>query len=89
MFINYYYFLKVKNNSLNWALGYMINELNRDDFLPYEQPPRKLNLFLYIPLVIILGFFITTLFVSILYYRLVIKRRVEIPNANPLLEKGE
>ncbi len=42
---------KVNGYSLNWALGYLINELNRDDFLPYERPPRILKFPIFIGLI--------------------------------------
>lgn len=61
---------KVNGFSLNWALGYMINELNRNDFLPYEKPPRKIKLVVYLPITIILC--LMTVFVSLglVYYRM-------------------
>ena len=33
-------------------MGYLINELNRDDFLPYEAMPKKIPLTTYLPLMI-------------------------------------
>lgn len=37
------------------GLGFLINELNRDDFLPYEQPPRRLELPLFLTFTVILS----------------------------------
>ena len=34
-------------------MGYLINELNRDDFLPYESLPRKLDFSIYLTFTIL------------------------------------
>lgn len=46
---------KINGFSLNWALGYLINELNRDDFLPYEEPPRYIDYPLFLTLLLLFG----------------------------------
>ena len=58
---------KINGFSLNWALGYMINELNRDDFLPYEEPPRKLNLSIFVIFTIIFGLVCLASLIFVLY----------------------
>lgn len=55
---------KVAGFSLNWALGYMINELNRDDFLPFEAPPRKLKL----PWFVLLTIVFSLAFLAAVFY---------------------
>ena len=59
---------KVNGYSLNWALGYLINELNRDDFLPYEMPSRMLKLGIYLPLTIILSVIVVLTMIGLIYY---------------------
>lgn len=67
---------KVNDYSLNWALGYLINELNRDDFLPYEEPPRRIKLHTYLPLTVILSVTLSfTIVVTVLYKMKKIKKR--------------
>lgn len=61
---------KVNGNSLNWALGYLINELNRDDFLPYEIPPRKLSLKVYLPLAILSAVVIISVVLALIVYKI-------------------
>jgi hypothetical protein len=61
---------------LNWALGYLINELNRDDFLPYEEPPRKLKFYIFLPSTIVLSGLLAVAIISTACYRLKkLKRR--------------
>jgi hypothetical protein len=52
---------KVNGYTLNWALGYLINELNRDDFLPYEAVPRVLDLSYFVVLTLIFSLIILVL----------------------------
>lgn len=52
---------------MNWALGYLVNELNRDDFLPHEEPPRKLKLSIFVTFTTIL-MFATLLILGITLY---------------------
>lgn len=66
---------KVNSYSLNWALGYLINELNRDHFLPYEEPPRKLELRVFAPLTVIFSLAVIVLVVGLLYYKLRFKKK--------------
>ena len=61
---------KINNFSLNWALGYMINELNRDDFLPYEEPPRKLNLPIFVIFTIIFSLVCLAALIYVVYPKL-------------------
>ena len=61
---------KINGYSLNWALGYMINELNRDDFLPYEEPPRKLNRTLFVTLTCLLSLACLGALVYMLYAKM-------------------
>jgi hypothetical protein len=42
-------------------MGFFINELNRDNFLPFEEPKRKLELSYFIPLTVIAGLVFITL----------------------------
>ena len=58
---------KVNGYSLNWALGYLINELNRDEFLPYEAVPKKIPLNTYLPLMIFLSAGLVLLLAILLY----------------------
>ncbi|RMZ94922.1 ectonucleoside triphosphate diphosphohydrolase 1 isoform X1 [Brachionus plicatilis] len=43
---------KINDYSIGWTLGYMIDLINRQDFLPEETPPRKIETKFYIPLLI-------------------------------------
>lgn len=43
----------VQGYTIGWTLGFLINELNRDDFLPYEEPPRKLSTVYFVSFLII------------------------------------
>lgn len=52
---------------MNWALGYMISELNRDDFLPYEEPPSLISHSFFLPFVIVMSFVVVALFASFVY----------------------
>jgi hypothetical protein len=65
----------VNGYSLNWALGYLINELNRDDFLPYENPPRKLGLSLFLTFTITISIVLILLFASIVYKMLLSNKK--------------
>ena len=65
---------KVNGYSLNWALGYLINELNRDDFLPYEDTPRKLQLSVYLPITVVLSLVIALLLASLIYSKYIQKK---------------
>jgi hypothetical protein len=56
-------------------LGYLINELNRDDFLPFEEPARKLNLSTYLPFTIMFAILILGTLFAISFYKLNVKRR--------------
>jgi hypothetical protein len=70
---------KVNGYSLNWALGYLINELNRDDFLPYEEPPRRLKFTYFLSLTIFISFTILLLFSFFVHNKL---RYHRLKNAN-------
>ena len=54
--------------AVGWTLGYLINELNRDEFLPYEAPPRMLPLQYFVPFVIISGFFAIVVIVLLVVF---------------------
>jgi hypothetical protein len=41
-------------HKLGWTTGYLISELNKDDYLPEEELPRKLPLVFYIIIVVLL-----------------------------------
>ena len=58
---------KINGFSLNWALGYMINELNRDDFLPYEEPPRKLKLPIFVIFTVIFSIACLAALIFVIY----------------------
>jgi hypothetical protein len=78
---------KINGYSLNWALGYLINELNRDDFLPYENPPRKLPLSLFLTFTILICLVLVLVLSSLLYKKCYSKRDERtpfnrMPNAN-------
>lgn len=71
--------IKISNNvngyNISWTMGFLINELNRDEFLPYEEPPRVLNFKYFLPLIIISSIILTiVLAIEILfifkYYKL-------------------
>jgi hypothetical protein len=61
----------VNGYSLNWALGYLINELNRDDFLPYERPERIR--IIQLPLFIILTCIFSVLSLIAIIFLLIIR----------------
>ena len=70
--------IKITNNvngyNIGWTLGFLINELNRDDFLPYEEPSRMLKFKYFLPLItissIILALILAIKIVLIIkYYR--------------------
>ncbi|CAF0780681.1 unnamed protein product, partial [Brachionus calyciflorus] len=44
---------RVNNYTVGWTLGHMIELINRENFLPSEEPPRKLNKEVFIPTVVI------------------------------------
>jgi heme/copper-type cytochrome/quinol oxidase subunit 2 len=66
---------KINGYSLNWALGYMINELNRDDFLPYEATPRKLSLSLFLTFTIVISLVMVLVIGSLVYKRFIARRK--------------
>ncbi|CAF0742287.1 unnamed protein product [Brachionus calyciflorus] len=59
---------KVNNSTVGWTLGHMIELINRDNFLPSEEPPRKLNKDGFIPAIVISSIFafLTVLFLGFL-----------------------
>ncbi len=48
--------------------------MNRDDFLPYEEPPRKLKLRHFVPATAFFSLGIVASALSLLYYKLYYKR---------------
>jgi len=65
----------VNGYNIGWTLGYLINELNRDDFLPFEEPPRKLPFKFYFPLLFLCCLVLICVFICELH--LLRKRRSE------------
>jgi len=61
---------KINGFSLNWALGYLINELNRDDFLPYEEPPRYIRFPLFLGLALATSFLAACFLIYILHKKI-------------------
>lgn len=61
---------KINGFSLNWAMGYLINELNRDDFLPYEEPPRYIGFPLFLTLAFLFGFFGSLFLIYVLHKKI-------------------
>jgi len=68
-------------------LGYLINELNRDDFLPYEEPPRKLNFPHFVSATVLLSLCILASVAGLLYYKLYYKRSLR--RMNPEMQGKE
>ncbi|RNA17236.1 ectonucleoside triphosphate diphosphohydrolase 1 isoform X1 [Brachionus plicatilis] len=66
-FDNVEFLTKVNGNSIGWSLGYMIDLINRADFLPYESPPRKLQPEFFIPAIIICSVFTILALISVLF----------------------
>ena len=56
----------IDGNTIGWALGYLIEQINRNDFLPYEAPPRKLAAEFFIPAIIIASVFSVLTLIAIL-----------------------
>ncbi|CAF0750987.1 unnamed protein product [Brachionus calyciflorus] len=65
-FDNIEFMTTVNGNTIGWSLGYMIDLVNREDFLPYEAPPRKLQPEFFIPAITIASIFTVLAFISIL-----------------------
>jgi hypothetical protein len=59
--------------------------LNRDNFLPYDEPPRKLKFSLFLPSTIICCLFIAFLLSIIAYHHITFKRKQKSPNEDTLL----
>jgi hypothetical protein len=70
---------KINGYNLNWALGYLINELNRDDFLPYENPPRKLPLSLFLMFTILTCLLLFLVIGSLVYKKFYRKKEDQLP----------
>jgi hypothetical protein len=60
--------LAINNNTVGWTLGYLIDQLNREDFLPYEAPSRKLPREFFIPAIIVASVFTVFAFIILLAY---------------------
>ena len=56
----------INGNTAGWAHGYLINQLNRDNFLPYEAPPRKIPSEFFVPAIIIASAFTVLTLIAIL-----------------------
>ena len=56
----------IDGNTIGWALGYLIDQINRNDFLPYEAPPRKLSAEFFIPAIVIASVFSVLTLIAIL-----------------------
>lgn len=41
--------LDINGNNVGWSLGYLFQQINRDDFLPTEEPKKKLPREFFIP----------------------------------------
>lgn len=74
---------------MNWALGYLINELNRDDFLPYEEPDRKLKFSIFLSSTIFCCLFILFLLAIFGYHHLKLKTKLKQPNEETLLKESK
>lgn len=80
---------KINGFSLNWALGYLINELNRDDFLPYEEPPRLLSFHPFLSLLLTLGFIGSCFLIYVLHKKIRINYKREDIEAQKNSEEAE
>ena len=58
----------INGNTVGWTLGYLINQLNRDEFLPFESPPRRLSRDFFIPAITVASAFtVFFLFLFVFY----------------------
>ena len=64
---------QVNGFSVGWTLGYLINELNNENYLPKEDLPRKLSLVPFLLLASLIALVIIALLVILIAY--IVKRR--------------
>ncbi|CAF0751002.1 unnamed protein product [Brachionus calyciflorus] len=55
---------KINGYTIGWTLGYMIDLINREDFLPQETPKRNLDKGIFVPVIIICVLFALVAFIS-------------------------